>query len=124
ESEMDNLLDTLISEDNQAEQNETTTQVNQDQNAAVERRRKGDDKWEGDMNELAQQIQSMTTNYAKVTALLATQAEANKSRSRPPARVNATVMCYQCGEKGHYARECLTERKTPVPHERRPTQPI
>ncbi|CAG8630142.1 10896_t:CDS:2, partial [Cetraspora pellucida] len=76
------------------------------------------------MNELAQQIQSMTTNYAKLTALLATQAEANKSCSRPPTRVNVMVTCYQCSEKGHYARECLTERETLVPRERRPTQPI
>ncbi|CAG8780513.1 16018_t:CDS:2, partial [Dentiscutata erythropus] len=28
-----------------------------------------------------------------------------------------------CGEKGHYSRDCLAERETPVPHGEKPTQP-
>ncbi|CAG8651156.1 7540_t:CDS:1, partial [Dentiscutata erythropus] len=28
-----------------------------------------------------------------------------------------------CGEKGHYSRDCLAERETPVPRGEKPTQP-
>ncbi|CAG8546429.1 3767_t:CDS:2 [Cetraspora pellucida] len=57
-------------------------------NVTIERKKKDDDKWEGNMNELVQQIQNITTNYAKLTALLTIQTEVNKSYSRPLIRAN------------------------------------
>ncbi|CAG8515178.1 22062_t:CDS:2 [Cetraspora pellucida] len=71
------------------------------ENIAVERKRKGNNKWEGNMNELAQQIQNMTTNYAKLTVILTIQAKVNKSCPRLLTRVNVIVISYQCNEKGH-----------------------
>ncbi|CAG8611702.1 2543_t:CDS:2, partial [Racocetra fulgida] len=84
---------------------------------------KSDNNWEGNMNELAQQIQEMKIGYNKLAAQLTTQAEANNPRTRPPARVTTMVTCYKYSKKGYYARECLTEREAPVPSERRPAQP-
>lgn len=36
-----------------------------------------------------------------------------KSRSshRPPPRYNNEERCYECGERGHYARDCKGARK-------------
>ncbi|CAG8458142.1 7717_t:CDS:2 [Dentiscutata heterogama] len=33
------------------------------------------------------------------------------------------VTCLRCGKKGHYSKNCLTERETPVPHGEKSTQP-
>lgn len=36
-----------------------------------------------------------------------------KSRSsyRPPPRYNSEERCYECGERGHYARDCKGSRR-------------
>ncbi|CAG8806713.1 18328_t:CDS:1, partial [Dentiscutata erythropus] len=80
------------------------------------------DKLEKDISELSQQVQSMSINYARLTALLTTQVESSTSRPRATNRTNNTVTCFKCGEKGHYARDCLSEKEPQVQKSTQPTR--
>ncbi|CAG8477697.1 4990_t:CDS:2 [Dentiscutata erythropus] len=65
----------------------------------------------------------MNINYTKLIALLATQVESSTQRAKPTNRTSNIVTCFRCGEKGHYSRDCLAERETPVSYGENSTQP-
>src|SRR3954468_24932385 len=88
-----------------------------------------------DLNNLAQQIQQLTLNYANLSsALMAntsmpSRERANNTNNNREERTTyysqqrnnrrpVDVTCYTCGKPRHYARDCCTQNRTPSPYNR------
>ncbi|CAG8469669.1 6930_t:CDS:2, partial [Dentiscutata heterogama] len=72
---------------------------------------------------LVKQVQQLSVNYVAAT----NQQEKDpceKYRENP--RPRREIVCYRCGEKGHIARHCMSEKKyqEPKEEERRPTDNV
>ena len=70
------------------------------------------------INKLTQQIEQISLNYANISNSLNKQNEPrenkrynrNKNFQRKGRTDKRNIVCYKCGNKGHYARECLSEK--------------
>ena len=64
---------------------------------------------------LTKQMEKLSLNYANITAALAAQLDDKKPKQRsenPPAKIwdKKDITCFRCQEKGHFAKECMSER--------------
>ncbi|CAG8592867.1 28848_t:CDS:2, partial [Racocetra persica] len=74
---------------------------------------------------LVKQVQQLSVNYVAAT----NQQEKDtreKERYKEISKPRKEIVCYRCGEKGHIARYCLSEKKYKEPNEeeRRPTDNV
>ena len=75
--------------------------------------------YEKEIEELTKQMNQMSLNYASIASALSAQTEPTYrpkqptqfyQKPRPTNNSRPNVVCYRCSEKGHFARDCMSER--------------
>lgn len=72
--------------------------------------------YEKEIEQLTKQMQQMSINYATIASALVAQTEKNSpqaSTSKPSSKAK-DFSCYKCGEPGHIARNCMSEKSDVV----------
>src|SRR3954454_758483 len=69
-------------------------------------------KVEDDIEKLSKQFEKMALNQVNIMAALTNNLTERKTYN-PEGRPRKELICFRCGEKGHIARRCLSEKVLP-----------
>ena len=77
--------------------------------------------YDKEIEQLTKQMNQMSLNYATIASALSAQTEQQYRPRQQPTQVyqkprpsnnnySSNILCYRCNERGHIARDCMSER--------------